>query len=240
MENKPFIHLKPSLVQNLNHQSLSQNLEKISNIERLNVLKSSKWQNEIILALRIRSLDCFLDSKWVNSFPMEACKEEADIFREGSNQVYYWIILQMNQENQDKFYNREQEKCDPAELWGKVREYYASSSAENFTNVIVKIFNLKMDKGNVLEIVGEFQHFLNLICMIGTELFREDILLNIMAFYSLKLFPSLLQLVANNVYQATKLSGKIPTLEEVFSEVELTLSRRVKVLDNAEELKVQG
>ncbi|MBW0539506.1 hypothetical protein O181_079221 [Austropuccinia psidii MF-1] len=234
MENKPFIHLKPSLVQNLNHQSLSQNLEKISDIEKLNTLNFLKWQNGISLAFRIRSLDCFLDPKWVNSFPMEACKEEADIFREGCNQVYYWIILQMNQENQDKFYNQELERCDPAELWRKVREHYASSSAENCANVIVKIFNLQMNEGNVLEIISEFWHLLNLLCMIGPELFKEDILLNVMAFYSLKLLPSLLQPVANNVYQATKLSGKMPTLEELFSEVELNLS------DNAQALKVQG
>ncbi|MBW0524384.1 hypothetical protein O181_064099 [Austropuccinia psidii MF-1] len=189
LENKPFIYLKPSLVENLNHQSLSQNLEKISNIERLYTLNFSKWQNEIILAFRIRSLDCFLDPEWVTSFRIEACEEEANIFREGCNQMYYRIISQMNQENQDKFYNQKQEKCDPAELWKKVGEYYASSSAENCAKVIVQIFNLKMDEGNVLETVGEFRHLLNLLCMIGPELFREDILLNIMASYSLKLLP---------------------------------------------------
>ncbi|MBW0516116.1 hypothetical protein O181_055831 [Austropuccinia psidii MF-1] len=188
--DKPFIHLKPSLVQNLDHQSLSQNLENISYIEKFNTLNFSKWQNEIILAFQIQSLDFFLDSNWVAFFSIEAGEEEAEIFREGCNQVYYWIISQMNQENQDKFYNQEQEKCDPAELWKKVREYYASSSAENCANVIVKIFNLKMEEGIVSETVGEFGHLLNLLCMIVPELFKEDIILNIMAFYSLKLLPS--------------------------------------------------
>ncbi|MBW0481576.1 hypothetical protein O181_021291 [Austropuccinia psidii MF-1] len=153
---KLFIHLKPSLVQNLNHESLSQNLEKISNIENLNTLNFSKWQNGIILAFLIQSMDFFLDFNWITSFPLEAGEEEANIFREGCNQVYYWIISQMNQENHDKFYNQEQEKCDPAELWKKVHEYYASSSAENCANVLVKILNLKMEEGNVLETVGEF------------------------------------------------------------------------------------
>ncbi|MBW0481577.1 hypothetical protein O181_021292 [Austropuccinia psidii MF-1] len=76
--------------------------------------------------------------------------------------------------------------------------------------------------------------------MIGPELFKEDILLNIMAFYSLKLLLSSLKPMENDIYQATKLSGKMPTLEEVFSEVELTLSRGVEGSDNAQVLKVHG
>ncbi|MBW0522328.1 hypothetical protein O181_062043 [Austropuccinia psidii MF-1] len=99
-------------------------------------------------------MDCFLHTKWVTSFPIEACEEE-NMFREGLNQVYHWIISQMNQENQDMFYNWEQENSDPAELWKEVCEYYSSSSAENSANLIFKIFNLEMDEGNVLEIVGE-------------------------------------------------------------------------------------
>ncbi|MBW0529976.1 hypothetical protein O181_069691 [Austropuccinia psidii MF-1] len=120
------------------------------------MLNFSKWQNEIIQASWNRGMDFFLDPKWVTSFPIEACEEAADISREGSNQVYYWIISQMKQENKDKFNNQEQEKCDPAELWKKLRKYYASSYVENCANAIVNIFNLKMDEGNVLETVGQF------------------------------------------------------------------------------------
>ncbi|MBW0520375.1 hypothetical protein O181_060090 [Austropuccinia psidii MF-1] len=134
MASKAFVYLKTGMIQNLAHQTLSQMLEKISNFELL------KWQNSIYFAFKMQSLDCFLDGNWISNFPKDAVEEEeADIFWEGCENIFYWLISHLDEENFNKFYNQNNIYFNPAALWERIKQHYAATSAENCSNIITKI-----------------------------------------------------------------------------------------------------
>ncbi|MBW0535175.1 hypothetical protein O181_074890 [Austropuccinia psidii MF-1] len=63
----------------------------------------------------------------------------------------------------------------------------------------------------------------------------------VLAFFTLKILPPSLQAVVNNLYQLTKISGKLPFLDSVLSEIELTVARhQEQVVPDSQALKVIG
>ncbi|MBW0539747.1 hypothetical protein O181_079462 [Austropuccinia psidii MF-1] len=72
--------------------------------------------------------------------------------------------------------------------------------------------------------------------MVGKKIFDVNTLTKVLAFYVLQSLPSTLQMTANNIYQLTEISGTIPTLGKVLSEIEISLSHKneqSKVIFNA-------
>ncbi|MBW0484253.1 hypothetical protein O181_023968 [Austropuccinia psidii MF-1] len=239
--SKPIGFLKPDFLQGLAQPSLSQTLEKITNIEKLNSTNFSEWESSILMAFNVRDLECFLNPKWTASFPEDAPPEELSFFRKSCKQIYFWLGSQLDKENLDKFFERHSTAHDPAVLWANINHHYVAASAENCANVVMKIFGLKMDKGNVKETLVELRHLINQLWVIGPELFQGDVLIKVLAFFALKILPPSLHIVANNVYQLTKISGKLPFLDSVLSEIELAVARRQEqVVPDAQALKVIG
>ncbi|MBW0479277.1 hypothetical protein O181_018992 [Austropuccinia psidii MF-1] len=221
--SRPMGFLKPDFLQGLAQPSLSQTLKKITNIEKLNSTNFSEWESSILMEFNVRDLEFFLDPKWTASFPEDAPPEE------------------LNKENLDKFFERHSTAHDPTVLWANINHNYAAASEENCANVVMKIFGLKMDKGNVKETLVELRHLVNHLWVIGMELFQGDILIKVLAFFTLKILPSSLHIVANNVYQLKKISGKLLFLDSVLSEVELAVARRQEqVVPDPQALKVIG
>ncbi|MBW0465593.1 hypothetical protein O181_005308 [Austropuccinia psidii MF-1] len=243
MASKAFVYLKTGMIRNLAHQTLSQILEKISNVEPLTITNYLRWQNSIYFAFKMQSLDCFLDSNWISNFPRDVVEEEeADIFQEGCENIFYCLISHLDEGNVNKFYNQNSIDFNPATLCERIKQHYANTSVENFSNIITKIFNLRMDEQSVLETLNEFQYLVNQLQMAGPQLFEKDIILQILSFYTSKLLLSSIQFVANNVYQSTKMTSNMLTLEEVFSQIELAMAQQGESVVKEEPLalRVQG
>ncbi|MBW0530884.1 hypothetical protein O181_070599 [Austropuccinia psidii MF-1] len=146
-----FVHIKPSLLGSLKHKRLPQTLEKTSDVEFLNSINYSKRKETFNLTFCIRILECFLDEEWVKYFPKDkARQEEAEIFWEEGSQVYFWMVSQMDHKIKDKFLDKTGGNHNTDGLWEDIHQHYASSSVENCANVIMKIFNLKMEERNAL------------------------------------------------------------------------------------------
>ncbi|MBW0524025.1 hypothetical protein O181_063740 [Austropuccinia psidii MF-1] len=239
--SRPMGFLRPYFLQGLAQPSLSQTLKKITNIEKINSKNFSEWESSILMAFNVRDLECFLDPNWTESFPEDAPPEELSLFHKSCKQIYFWLGSQLDKENLDKFFERHSTAHDPAVLWANINHHYAAASAENFANLVMKIFGLKMDEGNVKETVVELRHLVNKPWVIGPELFQGDILIKVLAFLTLKILPPSLHIVANNVYQLTKISGKLPFLDSVLSEIELAVARcQEQVVPDPQALKVIG
>ncbi|MBW0464267.1 hypothetical protein O181_003982 [Austropuccinia psidii MF-1] len=209
MARKAFIYLKTGMIQNLAHQTLSQMLEKTSNVKPLTITNYLKQQNSIYFAFKMQSLDFFLDSNWINKFPRDAVEEEeADIFWEGCESIFYLLVSHLDEENVNKFHNQNSIDFNLATLWERIKQHYAATLVENCSNIITKIFNLRMDEQSVLATLNEFQYIF----------------------------------VANNMYQSPKMSGNMPTLEEIFSQIELAMARQGESVIKEETLalRVQG
>ncbi|MBW0496441.1 hypothetical protein O181_036156 [Austropuccinia psidii MF-1] len=222
--------LRPDFLQGLANPSLSQTLEKITNIEKLNSTNFSEWESSILMAFNVRDLECFLYPKWTASFPENAPPEELNFFCKSFKQISFWLGSQLNKENLDNFFERNFTAHDPAVLWAKINHHYVAASAENCANVVMKFFGLKMEKGNFKQ-----------LWVMGPELFHGEVLIKVLAFFSLKVLPPSLQILANNVYQPTKISGKLLFLDSVLSEIELAVARnQEQVVPDPQALKVIG
>ncbi|MBW0534560.1 hypothetical protein O181_074275 [Austropuccinia psidii MF-1] len=197
------------MIRNWAHQTLSQMLEKISNAEPLTITNYLKWKNSIYFAFKMQSLDFFLNSNWISNFPRDAVEEEeAYIFREGGENIFYWLISHLDEENVNKFYNQNSIYFNLATLWERMKQHCAANSLENCSNIITKIFNLRMNEQSVLATPNKLQYLF----------------------------------VAINVYQSTKMTGNMPTLEEVFSQIELAMVQQGEsvVKEDPLALRVQG
>ncbi|MBW0520742.1 hypothetical protein O181_060457 [Austropuccinia psidii MF-1] len=233
--------LRPNFLQGLDQPSLSQALKKITNIKNLNSTNVSEWKSSILMAFNVRDLECFLNPKWTASFPEDAPPEELIFFRKSCKKIYFWLGSQLDKENLDRFFERHSTALDPVVLWANINHHYVAASAENCANVVMKIFGLKMDEGNVKETLVELRFLVNQLWVIGLELFQGDALIKVLAFFTLKILPPSLHIVANNVYQLTKISGKLPFLDSVLSEIELAVARRQEqVVPDPQALKVIG
>ncbi|MBW0479890.1 hypothetical protein O181_019605 [Austropuccinia psidii MF-1] len=239
--SRPMGLLKPDFLQGLAQPYLSQTLEKITNIEKLNSTNFSEWESSILMAFNVRDLEYFLNPKWTSSFPEDAPPEELSFFRKSCKQIHFWLGSQLDKENLDKFFEIHLTAHDPAVLWENINHHYAAESAENCCNLVMKIFGLKMDKGNIKETIVYLRHLVNQLWVIGLELFQGDILTKVLAFFALKILPPSSYIVSNNVYQLTKISRKLLFLDSVLSEIELAVARhQEKVVPDPQALKVIG
>ncbi|MBW0582252.1 hypothetical protein O181_121967, partial [Austropuccinia psidii MF-1] len=76
--------------------------------------------------------------------------------------------------------------------------------------------------------------------MMGCKLFDVDTLTKVLAFYVLQSLPASYQIISNNIYQSTEISGIVPSLDKVLSEIEISFSRRLDSAQNLSALEAQG
>ncbi|MBW0526256.1 hypothetical protein O181_065971 [Austropuccinia psidii MF-1] len=128
--------------------------------------------------------------------------------------VFYFIVGHLDAENYDKFVSEDSK--DPSKLWCSIKEHYASTSAENVASHIGKRFSIKFPSSSsgLSESISLFRSTLKLLRSLSPNLFTSDVMPQVLAFY---------------------VSTKIPTVEEVFKEVELDILRRT---NTNEELSV--
>ncbi|MBW0538526.1 hypothetical protein O181_078241 [Austropuccinia psidii MF-1] len=117
---------------------------------------------------------------------------------------------------------------DPVTLWKNIKDYYASSSAENIASNFGKLFSIKFppSSSSLSESISSFCSTLKLLCTLSPTLFTGDIMPQALAFYVLIMFPETCRHVSTVVFHSIKVSTKIPTVEEVFKEVELDIIQR--------------
>ncbi|MBW0531432.1 hypothetical protein O181_071147 [Austropuccinia psidii MF-1] len=110
--------------------------------------------------------------------------------------VFYFIVGHLDSENYDKFVSEDSK--DPSKLWCSIKEHYASTSAENVASHLGKLLSIKFSSSSsgLSESISLFRSTLKLLCSLSPNLFTGDV------------------------------STKIPTVEEVFKEVELDILRR--------------
>ncbi|MBW0543090.1 hypothetical protein O181_082805 [Austropuccinia psidii MF-1] len=119
--------------------------------------------------------------------------------------VFYFIVGHLDAENYDIFVSEDSK--DPSKLWCSIKEHYASSSAENVASYLGKLFSIKFPSSSsrLSESISLFHSTLKLLCSLSPNLFTGDVMPQVLAFY---------------------VSTKIPTVEEVFKEVELDMLQR--------------
>ncbi|MBW0549114.1 hypothetical protein O181_088829 [Austropuccinia psidii MF-1] len=76
--------------------------------------------------------------------------------------------------------------------------------------------------------------------MMGCKIFDVNTLTKFLAFYVLQSLPSSFQIISNNIYQSTEISGIVHSLDKVLSEIEISFSRRLDSAQNLSALKAQG
>ncbi|MBW0541089.1 hypothetical protein O181_080804 [Austropuccinia psidii MF-1] len=205
--------INTNLLHDLSQQGLSQSLERMSIIDHLTSTNYAVWSNKVKLALSMRNLYAFLNPDWTSSL-REDENEETCFLRNSCKQIYCWMGDRLDQENFDKFYEH-----DPALMWVNIENHYSASSTENCASIFRKIFSLSMDESNVKDFIIEIRHQFNFLKMVGKKIFDVNTLTKVLAFYVLHSLPLTLQMTANNIYQFTEISGSIPTLDKVLSEI---------------------
>ncbi|MBW0482594.1 hypothetical protein O181_022309 [Austropuccinia psidii MF-1] len=76
--------------------------------------------------------------------------------------------------------------------------------------------------------------------MMGCKIFDVDTLAKVLAFYVLQSLPASYQIISNSIYQSTEMSGIVPSLDKVLSEIKISFSRRLDSAQNLSALKPQG
>ncbi|MBW0524371.1 hypothetical protein O181_064086 [Austropuccinia psidii MF-1] len=140
--------------------------------------------------------------------------------------VYYFIVGHLNEENYDKFVSEDEN--DPVMLWKNIKDYYASSSAENIASNFGKLFSIKFpsSSSSLSESISLFCSTLKLLHTLSPTLFTRDIMPQVLAFYVLRMLHETCIHVSMEVFHSIKVSTKIPTVEEVFKEVKLEIIQR--------------
>ncbi|MBW0482971.1 hypothetical protein O181_022686 [Austropuccinia psidii MF-1] len=127
------------------------------------------------------------------------------VYLKKKEMVYYFIVGHLDDENYDKFVSDKDE--EPYQLWNNIKEHYASSSSENIASQFGKLFSIKFPPSSsaLSEAIASFRSTL--------KLFRG-------------LSPKTCRHVSTAVFHSIKVSARIPTVEELFKEVELDILRR--------------
>ncbi|MBW0561768.1 hypothetical protein O181_101483 [Austropuccinia psidii MF-1] len=174
----------------------------------------------MVATLGMRNLESFLEETVIEE------KEDSAINRQRQT-VYYFIIGHLDSENYDKFVVDEDKH--PGRLWRTIKEHYASTSAENISTHFGKLFSIKFPSSSsgLSEAISSFRSTLKLLCSLSPQLFTGDIMPQVLAFYVLRMLPEPCCHVSTAVFHSIKVSTKIPTVEEVFKEVELDIVRCV-------------
>ncbi|MBW0501424.1 hypothetical protein O181_041139, partial [Austropuccinia psidii MF-1] len=206
-------------------ENTSTSLFKVKNIEKLNGNNFLSWQRSMIATLGMRNLESFLEETTIED------KEDGGIKRQHQT-VYYFIIGHLDSENYNKFVVDEDKH--PGRLWKTIKEHYASTSAENVATHFGKLFRIKFPSSSsgLSEAISSFHSTLKLLHPLSPQLFMGDIMPQVLAFYVLRILPKPCRHVSTAVFHAIKVSTKIPTVEEVFREVELHI---VCCVDNGDE-----
>ncbi|MBW0529468.1 hypothetical protein O181_069183 [Austropuccinia psidii MF-1] len=97
-----------------------------------------------------------------------------------------------------------------------------------------------MEESNIKESIAELRHQVNLLKMMGCKIFDVDTLTKVLAFYVLQCLPASYQIISNNIYQSTEISGIVPSLDKVLLEIEISFLRRLYSAQNLSALKAQG
>ncbi|MBW0500488.1 hypothetical protein O181_040203 [Austropuccinia psidii MF-1] len=202
----------------LSNQSIS-SLSDIQGLEKLNSSNFFSWQWGIISSLGMRNLrDILIEPP--NSIKINP------IYLKKKEMVYYFIVGHLDNENYNKFVSDEDE--EPHNLWNNIKEHYASSSGENIASHFGKRFSIKFppSSSGLSEAISSFCSTLKLFRGLSPSLFAADIMVQVLAFYILWLLPETCRHVSTAVFHSIKVSAKIPTVEELFKEVELDILRQ--------------
>ncbi|MBW0465841.1 hypothetical protein O181_005556 [Austropuccinia psidii MF-1] len=170
--------------------------------------------------LGMRNLESFLEES-----------EDSGIKRQCKT-VYSFIIGHLDSENYNKFVVDEDKH--PGRLWSTIKEHYASTSAENIATHFGKLFSIKFHSSSLglSEAISSFRSTLKILCSLSPQPFMGKIMPQLLAFYVLCMLPGPCHHVSTAVFHSIQVSTKIPTVEEVFREVELDI---VNCVDTEEE-----
>ncbi|MBW0582485.1 hypothetical protein O181_122200 [Austropuccinia psidii MF-1] len=190
----------------------------IKNLEKLNSLNFISWQRSIVASLGMRNLEHLLNpGKPDNNDPKQ------------KQTVFYFIVEHLDAENYNKCLSEDSK--DPSKLWCSIKEHYASTSAENVASHLGKHFSIKFPSSSLglSESISLFCSTLKLLCSLSSNLFTGNVMPQVLAFYVLQMLPESCRHVSTAVFHSIKVSTKIPTVEEVFKEVELDMLRRTNM-----------
>ncbi|MBW0461309.1 hypothetical protein O181_001024 [Austropuccinia psidii MF-1] len=114
-------------------------------------------------------------------------------------------------------------------------EHYASLSGEKIASHFGKLFSIKFppSSSGLSEAISSFRSTLKLLHGLSPSLFAADILVQVLAFYVLRLLWETCRHVSTAVFHSIKVFAKIPTVEELFKEVELDILRQSGTEDQA-------
>ncbi|MBW0478818.1 hypothetical protein O181_018533 [Austropuccinia psidii MF-1] len=206
-------------------ENTSTSLFEVKNIEKLNGSNFLSWQRSIIATLDMRNIKSFLEETTIED------KEDGGIKRQ-RQMVYYFIIGHLDSENYNKFVVDEDKH--PGRLWKTIKQHYESTLAENIATHFGKLFSIKFPSSSsgLSEPISSFRSTIKLLHSLSPQLFMGDIMPQVLAFYVLCMLPKPCRHVSTSVFHAIKVTTKIPTVEEVFREVELNI---VRCVDNEDE-----
>ncbi|MBW0557404.1 hypothetical protein O181_097119 [Austropuccinia psidii MF-1] len=204
------------------NESLNQPISSLSDIRGLEKLSSSNfftWQRGIVSSLGMRNLrDMLLE-------PPSSVKIDP-IYLKKKEMVYYFIVGHLDDENYDTFVSDEDE--EPYQLWNSIKEHYASSSGENIASKFGKLFSIKFPPSSsaLSKAMSSFCSTLKLLRGLSPSLFAAEIMVQVLAFFVLRLLPETCRQVSTAVFHSIKVSAKLPTVEESFKEIQLNILRR--------------
>ncbi|MBW0554559.1 hypothetical protein O181_094274 [Austropuccinia psidii MF-1] len=204
------------------NETLNPPISSLSDIQGLEKLNSSNfftWQRGIISSLGMRNLRDMLIE------PPSTTKTNPNYLKK-KEMVYYFLVGHLDDENYDKFVSYEDE--EPYKLWNTIKEHYASSSGENIASHFGKLFGIKFPPSfsGLSEAISSFCSTLKILQGLSPSLFAADIMVQVIAFYVLRLLPETCRHVSTAVFHSIKVSAKIPTVEELFKEVKLDIIRQ--------------
>ncbi|MBW0475229.1 hypothetical protein O181_014944 [Austropuccinia psidii MF-1] len=164
--------------------------------------------------------------------PPSTIKANANYLKK-KEMVYYFIVGHLDYENYYKFVSNEDE--EPYKLWNTIKEHYSSSSVENIASHFGKLFSIKFPPSfsGLSEAISSFCSTLKLLRGLFPSLFAADIMVQVLAFYVLRLLPETCRHFSTAASHSIKVSAKIPTVEELFKEVKLDILRRSGTKDKS-------
>ncbi|MBW0535983.1 hypothetical protein O181_075698 [Austropuccinia psidii MF-1] len=141
------------------------------------------------------------------------------------------MLIEPPSTNYNKFVSDEDE--EPYKLWNRIKDNYASSSGENIASHFGKLFSIKFPPSSsaLSEAIFSFCSTLKLLRGLSPSLFAADIMVQVLLFYVLWLLPETCIHVSTAIFHLIKVSAEIPTVEELFKEIELDILRRTGTED---------
>ncbi|MBW0491889.1 hypothetical protein O181_031604 [Austropuccinia psidii MF-1] len=133
------------------------------------------------------------------------------------------LVGHLDDENYDQFVSEDEN--DPVTLWKNIKDYHASSSAENKASNFGKLFRTKFpsSSSSLSESISLSHSTLKILHTLSSTLFTGDIMPQVLAFYVLRMLSEACRHVSMAVFHSIKVSTKVPTVEEVFKEVKLEI-----------------